>query len=218
LSSDRVAYNAHGRSIAAQWTPISCSGHFALMGAAHITSVAVSHMKWAGPYFPHSDNPVLQNLNENHGSGIKAKHLQSFSSSQNLSLSAVPSSKLQSMASHHHHSHGDHHHAHGCALAIHHSPLFRSVVIAVRTCDSLPVWPCHFRDGAAAAAVGVGSWIGEDGRVWHSHDGLAPHSHEPIYSPGDFTKRAQLRRPRLHRRHRRPRGHRVILAISGILL
>jgi urease accessory protein len=26
--------------------------------------------------------------------------------------------------------------------------------------------------------------------VWHSHDGLAPHSHEPIYSPGDFTKRA----------------------------
>jgi hypothetical protein len=92
LSSDRVAYNAHGRSIAAQWTPISCSGHFALMGAAHITSVAVSHMKWAGPDFPHSDNPVLQNLNENHGSGIKAKHLQSFSSSQNLSLSAVPSS------------------------------------------------------------------------------------------------------------------------------
>jgi urease accessory protein len=26
--------------------------------------------------------------------------------------------------------------------------------------------------------------------VWHSHDGLAPHSHEPIYSAGDFTKRA----------------------------
>lgn len=26
--------------------------------------------------------------------------------------------------------------------------------------------------------------------MWHSHDGLAPHSHEPIYSPGDFSKRA----------------------------
>ena len=26
--------------------------------------------------------------------------------------------------------------------------------------------------------------------MWHSHDGLALHSHEPIYSPGDFTKRA----------------------------
>ncbi|KAG2617515.1 hypothetical protein PVAP13_3NG181574 [Panicum virgatum] len=31
---------------------------------------------------------------------------------------------------------------------------------------------------------------GDDGRVWHSHDGLAPHSHETIYSSGDFTKRA----------------------------
>lgn len=26
--------------------------------------------------------------------------------------------------------------------------------------------------------------------MWHSHDGLAPHSHEPIYSAGDFSKRA----------------------------
>ena len=26
--------------------------------------------------------------------------------------------------------------------------------------------------------------------MYHSHDGLAPHSHEPIYSAGDFTKRA----------------------------
>ncbi|KAK6268497.1 hypothetical protein QUC31_012657 [Theobroma cacao] len=34
------------------------------------------------------------------------------------------------------------------------------------------------------------SWVGADGRVYHSHDGLAPHSHEPIYSPGFFSRRA----------------------------
>ncbi|KAJ0081962.1 hypothetical protein Patl1_10225 [Pistacia atlantica] len=34
------------------------------------------------------------------------------------------------------------------------------------------------------------SWVGPDGRVYHSHDGLAPHSHEPIYSPGFFSRRA----------------------------
>ncbi|GFP94920.1 urease accessory protein g [Phtheirospermum japonicum] len=34
------------------------------------------------------------------------------------------------------------------------------------------------------------SWTGPDGRVYHSHDGLAPHSHEPIYSPGYFSSRA----------------------------
>nr|XP_016464248.1 PREDICTED: urease accessory protein G-like [Nicotiana tabacum] len=34
------------------------------------------------------------------------------------------------------------------------------------------------------------SWVGADGKVYHSHDGLAPHSHEPIYSPGYFTRRA----------------------------
>ncbi|KAL0328965.1 UNVERIFIED_CONTAM: Urease accessory protein G [Sesamum calycinum] len=34
------------------------------------------------------------------------------------------------------------------------------------------------------------SWVGPDGKVYHSHDGLAPHSHEPIYSPGYFTRRA----------------------------
>ncbi|XP_014507251.1 urease accessory protein G [Vigna radiata var. radiata] len=34
------------------------------------------------------------------------------------------------------------------------------------------------------------SWVGKDGRVYHSHDGLAPHSHEPIYSPGFFSRRA----------------------------
>jgi hypothetical protein len=140
--------------------------------------------------FPHSGNPVLQNLNENHGSGVKAEHLQSSAHRSISRYPQSPASKLQSMASQHHHSHGDHdhdHHTHGCALAILHCPLFRSV-IAVRTSDSLPVWPCDLRDGAASG--GGGSWIGEDSRVWHSHDGLAPHSHEPIYSPGDFTKRA----------------------------
>ncbi|KAJ6403775.1 hypothetical protein OIU84_012056 [Salix udensis] len=35
------------------------------------------------------------------------------------------------------------------------------------------------------------SWVGPDGKVYHSHDGLAPHSHEPIYSPGFFSRRAQ---------------------------
>ncbi|KAM3748626.1 hypothetical protein ACB098_05G123200 [Castanea mollissima] len=34
------------------------------------------------------------------------------------------------------------------------------------------------------------SWVGPDGKVYHSHDGLAPHSHEPIYSPGYFSRRA----------------------------
>lgn len=38
--------------------------------------------------------------------------------------------------------------------------------------------------------MAAGSWVGPDGRVYHSHDGLAPHSHEPIYSPGFFSKRA----------------------------
>ena len=32
--------------------------------------------------------------------------------------------------------------------------------------------------------------MGKDGKVYHSHDGLAPHSHEPIYSPGFFNRRA----------------------------
>lgn len=34
------------------------------------------------------------------------------------------------------------------------------------------------------------SWLGPDGKLYHSHDGLAPHSHEPIYSPGYFSRRA----------------------------
>ncbi|CAL9074649.1 unnamed protein product, partial [Musa textilis] len=45
----------------------------------------------------------------------------------------------------------------------------------------------HFHEEGSAAAA---SWVGPDGRVYHSHDGLAPHSHEPIYSPGFFRKRA----------------------------
>ncbi|KAH0886789.1 hypothetical protein HID58_062885, partial [Brassica napus] len=39
-------------------------------------------------------------------------------------------------------------------------------------------------------ATSAESWVGPDGRVYHSHDGLAPHSHEPIYSPGYFSRRA----------------------------
>ncbi|KAH7302730.1 hypothetical protein KP509_23G084900 [Ceratopteris richardii] len=34
-------------------------------------------------------------------------------------------------------------------------------------------------------------WIGKDGKRYHSHDGLAPHTHEPLDSPGYFTRRAQ---------------------------
>ncbi|CAN1283130.1 Urease accessory protein G [Linum perenne] len=34
------------------------------------------------------------------------------------------------------------------------------------------------------------SFVGSDGKIYHSHDGLAPHSHEPIYSPGYFSRRA----------------------------
>ncbi|RRT60044.1 hypothetical protein B296_00019122 [Ensete ventricosum] len=41
-----------------------------------------------------------------------------------------------------------------------------------------------------AVSAAPASWVGSDGRVYHSHDGLAPHSHEPIYSPGFFSKRA----------------------------
>ncbi|KAF7852113.1 hypothetical protein BT93_L0509 [Corymbia citriodora subsp. variegata] len=60
-----------------------------------------------------------------------------------------------------HHHHGDGHHHHD---GDHH----------------------HHHDESAGAA----SWVGPDGKVYHSHDGLAPHSHEPIYSPGFFPKRA----------------------------
>ncbi|RWW46351.1 hypothetical protein BHE74_00047725 [Ensete ventricosum] len=49
----------------------------------------------------------------------------------------------------------------------------------------------HAHEEGSAAAAAAASWVGPDGRVYHSHDGLAPHSHEPIYSPGFFSKRAQ---------------------------
>lgn len=34
-------------------------------------------------------------------------------------------------------------------------------------------------------------YTGVDGKVYHSHDGLAPHTHEPLESPGFFSRRAQ---------------------------
>lgn len=63
---------------------------------------------------------------------------------------------------HHHHHHQDHDHHHHDHD--HH----------------------HHHDGEGE----TNSWVGKDGKVYHSHDGLAPHSHEPIYSPGYFTRRA----------------------------
>lgn len=40
-------------------------------------------------------------------------------------------------------------------------------------------------------AVADTSWVGPDGKKYHTHDGLAPHSHEPLYSPGYFARRAR---------------------------
>eukprot|EP00897_Mesotaenium_endlicherianum_P010762 jgi/Mesen1/9714/ME000693S09267 len=37
--------------------------------------------------------------------------------------------------------------------------------------------------------AGGGTWQGPDGRTLHAHDGLAPHSHEPLDSPGMFNQR-----------------------------
>ncbi|KAE9452538.1 hypothetical protein C3L33_15562, partial [Rhododendron williamsianum] len=48
----------------------------------------------------------------------------------------------------------------------------------------------HHHAHAHDHSHGDSSWVGPDGKVYHSHDGLAPHSHEPIYSPGYFTRRA----------------------------
>ncbi|XP_011024655.1 PREDICTED: urease accessory protein G [Populus euphratica] len=67
------------------------------------------------------------------------------------------------MASQDHHTHDHHHHDHD-----HHHHQHN-----------------HTHDEKASSRVGP------DGRVYHSHDGLAPHSHEPIYSPGYFSRRAQ---------------------------
>ncbi|XWS19829.1 hypothetical protein CRYUN_Cryun31cG0050300 [Craigia yunnanensis] len=70
------------------------------------------------------------------------------------------------MASHEHHDH-DHHHHHDHDHDHH-----------------------HHHDHDHAQDKSTTSWVGADGRVYHSHDGLAPHSHEPIYSPGYFSRRA----------------------------
>jgi hypothetical protein len=45
---------------------------------------------------------------------------------------------------------------------------------------------------AAALQVGAAGEqviVDAQGRVLHSHDGLKPHYHEPIYSPGEFRNR-----------------------------
>eukprot|EP00959_Pyramimonas_sp_CCMP1952_P047551 992521-Pyramimonas_sp.AAC.1 len=38
---------------------------------------------------------------------------------------------------------------------------------------------------------GIQTIVTADGKVLHSHDGLKPHFHEPIYSPGEFRNRAK---------------------------
>ncbi|KAL6198190.1 hypothetical protein ACLB2K_027982 [Fragaria x ananassa] len=48
----------------------------------------------------------------------------------------------------------------------------------------------HDHDHSHGDSAATKSWTGADGKVYHSHDGLAPHSHEPIYSPGFFSRRA----------------------------
>ncbi|CAI6012288.1 unnamed protein product [Closterium sp. NIES-65] len=40
------------------------------------------------------------------------------------------------------------------------------------------------------ASAPADEFRGADGRVYHSHDGLAPHSHEPLDSAGSFALRA----------------------------
>ncbi|KAL9224875.1 hypothetical protein vseg_000866 [Gypsophila vaccaria] len=67
---------------------------------------------------------------------------------------------------HHHHHHHDHDHDHD-----HHHH--------------------HSHDSSSSKSNKEGNtWVGDDGKVYHSHDGLAPHTHEPIYSPGFFSRRA----------------------------
>lgn len=48
----------------------------------------------------------------------------------------------------------------------------------------------HEHDHHSSDTKAATSWISPDGRKFHSHDGLAPHSHEPLYSPGYFSRRA----------------------------
>ncbi|BBH01086.1 urease accessory protein G [Prunus dulcis] len=42
---------------------------------------------------------------------------------------------------------------------------------------------------------GTNSWVAPDGKVYHSHDGLAPHSHEPIYSLATSAEELNLFSP-----------------------
>ncbi|KAL7142513.1 hypothetical protein ABFS83_08G128200 [Erythranthe nasuta] len=72
------------------------------------------------------------------------------------------------MASHHHHEHVDHDHDHDHGHGNEH----------------------HHHHHNHEYYITMESWVGPDGKVYHSHDGLAPHSHEPIESPGYFSRRA----------------------------
>jgi len=50
-------------------------------------------------------------------------------------------------------------------------------------------------------AAGEQVIVDAQGRVLHSHDGLKPHFHEPIYSPGEFRNRPRpLPRTDFHKR------------------
>ncbi|KAH0873284.1 hypothetical protein Bca4012_098922 [Brassica carinata] len=69
-------------------------------------------------------------------------------------------------------------------------------VVATKSADSVNA-KSDLSEEEIEAKAKVGSLIrvtaplkGPDGRVYHCHDGLAAHSHEPIYSPGYFSCRA----------------------------
>ncbi|KAJ0018987.1 hypothetical protein Pint_10005 [Pistacia integerrima] len=68
--------------------------------------------------------------------------------------------------------------------------------IYVFTLNNLLIYPLHFHSQWLHMTIIILIItitiipISPDGRVYHSHDGLAPHSHEPIYSPGFFRRRA----------------------------
>jgi urease accessory protein len=74
-------------------------------------------------------------------------------------------------------AHGDHGHGHSHGV-VDATPLMRS-----------PTGPSAENDG-------IVYFQAPDGRVLHSHDGLKPHSHDPIPNPGTFTNR----RPRIENR------------------
>ncbi|CAI7821645.1 unnamed protein product [Closterium sp. NIES-54] len=48
----------------------------------------------------------------------------------------------------------------------------------------------HDHPATGDASAPSDEFRGADGRVYHSHDGLAPHSHEPLDSAGSFALRA----------------------------